>query len=163
SNTWKHIDLFRALGKEPPVYGHIPLLLNPNGSKMSKRDEGASVDSYREAGYLPQAVFNYLCLLGWTPKTDSEVFTAEEALKHFDIHAVHHSNARFDIQKCLWLNQQHLREVNDETLLANALPWLEKAGLVVGELSHVVKVLNCVKEKVGLASEFPEWVHYFFR
>lgn len=163
SNTWKHIDLFHALGKEPPVYGHIPLLLNPNGSKMSKRDDGASVDSYREGGFLPQAVFNYLCLLGWTPKTESEVFTPQEAMELFDIGSIHHSNARFDMQKCIWLNQQHLRGLSDEALLAYALPYLEQAGLVVGELSYAVKVLNCVKEKVSLAKEFPEWVHFFFR
>ncbi|TLD69866.1 glutamate--tRNA ligase [Phragmitibacter flavus] len=164
SNTWKHIDLFHAFGKEPPRYGHIPLLLNPDGSKMSKRDEGASVDGYREAGFLPQAVFNYLCLLGWTPKEDqAEIFTVNEAREWFDIGAVHHSNARFDMKKCVWVNQQHLRLLSDEALLAYALPYLEKAGLVVGELSFAAKVLNCVKEKVSLASEFPEWVHFFFR
>ena len=163
SNTWKHIDLFHAFGKEPPKYGHIPLLLNPNGSKMSKRDEGASVDSYRESGFLPQAVFNYLCLLGWTPKTDSEVFSVEEAVKNFDLGSVHHSNAKFDMTKCIWLNQQHLRALGDEELLTYALPYLKKADLTVDDLSYASKVLACVKEKVSLASEFPEWVHFFFR
>lgn len=163
SNTWKHIDLYHALGKEPPRFGHIPLILNPGGSKMSKRDEGASVESYREAGFLPEAVFNYLCLLGWTPKLESEVFGAALALEAFEVSAIHHSNARFDMGKCLWLNQQHLRRLGDEALVKHALPWLEKAGLVVEDAVYAAKVLNAVKEKLSLASEFPGWVHFFFR
>jgi glutamyl-tRNA synthetase len=162
-NTWKHIDLFRAFGVEPPVYAHIPLLLNPNGSKMSKRDEGSSMESYMQAGFLPQAVFNYLCLLGWTPRLDSEVFSPGEATLAFDISQVHHSNARFDMAKCIWFNQQHLRALSGEALVDHARPWLEKAGLVIDDGSHASKALESVKEKVSLASEFPAWVHFYFR
>ena len=133
SNTWKHIDLFRALGHNPPSYGHIPLLLNPDGTKMSKRDEGARVDLYAEAGFLPSAVFNYLCLLGWTPKSGGECFTAADALSQFDISDVHHSNARFDMTKCTWLNQQHLRELNDAALVNN----LEHLGCLPDDLHGV--------------------------
>lgn len=163
SNTWKHIDLFRALGHTPPTYGHIPLLLNPNGSKMSKRDEGASIDSYIQAGFLPQAVFNYLCLLGWTPKLEGETFSAQQAVELFDIRDVHHSNARFDMTKCTWVNQQHLRLLDDAALVAYARPWLEKAGIRPGnDDAYIARTLNSVKEKVSLASEFPSWVHFFF-
>lgn len=163
SNTWKHIDLFRALGHTPPTYGHIPLLLNPNGSKMSKRDEGASIDSYIQAGFLPQAVFNYLCLLGWTPKLEGETFSAQQAVELFDISDVHHSNARFDMTKCTWVNQQHLRLLDDAALVAYARPWLEKAGINPGnDDAYIARTLNSVKEKVSLASEFPSWVHFFF-
>ncbi|WP_038171107.1 glutamate--tRNA ligase family protein [Verrucomicrobium sp. BvORR106] len=163
SNTWKHIDLFRALGHTPPRYGHIPLLLNPNGSKMSKRDDGASIDSYIQAGFLPQAVFNYLCLLGWTPKLEGETFSAQQAVELFDISDVHHSNARFDMTKCTWVNQQHLRLLDDADLVAYARPWLEKAGITPGsDDAYIAHTLNSVKEKVSLASEFPSWVHFFF-
>lgn len=163
SNTWKHIDLFRALGHNPPIYGHIPLLLNPNGSKMSKRDEGASIDSYIQAGFLPQAVFNYLCLLGWTPKLEGETFSAQQAVELFDISDVHHSNARFDMTKCTWVNQQHLRLLDDAALVAYARPWLEKAGITPSsDDAYIARTLNSVKEKVSLASEFPSWVHFFF-
>lgn len=162
-NTWKHIDLYRAFGAEPPLFAHIPLLLNPNGSKMSKRDEGSSIDSYIQAGFLPQAVFNYLCLLGWTPRFDSEVFSPGEATLAFDISQVHHSNARFDMAKCVWLNQQHLRALGGAALLEHARPWLEKAGLAIVDAEYAAKALESVKEKVSLASEFPAWVHFFFR
>ncbi len=162
-NTWKHIDLYRALGSEPPRFGHIPLLLNPSGSKMSKRDEGASIESYIEAGFLPQAVFNYLCLLGWTPKLEGEKFSAEDAVRAFDISDVHHSNARFDMVKCTWFNQQHLRALSDAALVNHARPWLEKAGLRVDDVAYAARALESVKEKISLASEFPGWVHFFFR
>lgn len=163
SNTWKHIDLCRALGATPPIYGHIPLILNPDGSKMSKRDEGASIASYMDAGFLPAAVFNYLCLLGWTPRLPSEIFTKEEAIQAFDISEIHHSNARFDMAKCTWLNQQHLRALTGHPLLEHALPWMEKAGLKVGDRDLSFRALESVKEKVGLASEFPGWTHFYFR
>ena len=163
SNTWKHIDLYRALGNEPPRFGHIPLLLNPSGSKMSKRDEGASIESYIEAGFLPQAVFNYLCLLGWTPKIEGEKFSAQDAVRAFDISDVHHSNARFDMVKCTWFNQQHLRDLTGAALVEHARPWLEKAGLRIDDDAYATRALESVKEKVSLASEFPGWVHFFFR
>ena len=81
SNTPKHLQLFQALGATPPRYGHIPLILNKDGSKMSKRDQGASVASYIEGGYAPEAVRNYLCLLGWSPKDDREIMPIEEVVR----------------------------------------------------------------------------------
>ena len=163
SNTWKHIDLYHALGAEPPRFGHIPLLLNPSGSKMSKRDEGASIESYIQAGFLPQAVFNYLCLLGWTPKTETEKISAEQAVALFEVGDIHHSNARFDMTKCTWLNQQHLRDLSGAALVAHVRPWLEKDGLTISDEAYAALALESVKEKVSMASEFTPWVHYFFR
>ncbi len=164
SNTWKHIDLFNALGAPPPRYGHIPLLLNPNGSKMSKRDEGSSVESYQLAGFLPEAVCNYLCLLGWTPpKADSEIISMAEATALFEIGDVHHSNARFDMTKCMWVNQQYLRQLRGQSLVDYARPSLEKAGLTLAEDKMFnIAALSSVQEKVSLASEFPGWVHFYF-
>jgi glutamyl-tRNA synthetase len=163
SNTWKHIDLYHALGAEPPRFGHIPLLLNPSGSKMSKRDEGASIESYMQAGFLPQAVFNYLCLLGWTPKTETEKISTEQAVTLFEVGDIHHSNARFDMTKCTWLNQQHLRDLSGAALVAHVRPWLEKDGLTISDEAYAALALESVKEKVSMASEFTPWVHYFFR
>lgn len=162
-NTWKHLDLYRALGAEPPKFGHIPLILNPDGSKMSKRDEGSSIASYIEGGFLPAAVVNYLCLLGWTPKLESEKFSLQDATKAFDVADIHHSNAKFDMHKCQWLNQQHLRDLTGAALVAHARPWLEAKGIAVTEETFTAKALESVKEKVSLASEFPGWVHFFFR
>jgi glutamyl-tRNA synthetase len=162
-NTWKHLDLYRALGAEPPKYGHIPLILNPDGSKMSKRDAGSSVASYIEGGFLPQAVVNYLCLLGWTPKLEGEKFSLQEAAHAFEVPDIHHANARFDMTKCVWLNQQHLRDLTGAALVEHARPWLDASGITVGDTEYAAKALQSVKEKVSLASEFPGWVHFFFR
>ena len=162
-NTWKHLDLMRALGATPPQYGHIPLILNANGSKMSKRDEGASVGSYIEGGFIPQAVVNYLCLLGWTPKLPGEKFSPQEAMGVFAVADIHHSNAKFDMHKCQWLNQQHLRDLTGVALVEHARRWLEMQDIVIGDVDYAAKALESVKEKVSLASEFPGWVHFFFR
>jgi glutamyl-tRNA synthetase len=162
SNTWKHIDLFHAFGAEAPLYGHIPLLLNPSGSKMSKRDEGASIASYQQAGFLPEAVFNYLCLLGWTPKLESEKFSPQDVIPIFEIGDIHHSNARFDMAKCTWVNQQHLRDLKGSALVDHAKPWLQAAGVFITDEDFAAKALESVQEKVSLASEFPSWVQFFF-
>ena len=163
SNTWKHIDLFNAFGKTAPIYAHIPLILNPSGSKMSKRDEGSSIESYQQAGFLPAAVFNYLCLLGWTPRAETEKLSRDDLVSLFDAKDIHSSNARFDIGKCTWLNSQYLRELEPAALLEAARPHLSQAGLPIEKASRASAILQSVKEKVSLLSEFPAWVHYFFR
>ena len=163
SNTWKHIDLFNALGKTPPTYAHIPLLLNPSGSKMSKRDEGASIESYRENGFLPDAVFNYLCLLGWTPRAETEKLDRQQLTDLFEPSEIHSSNARFDIEKCAWFNAHYLRDLAPDVLFEATAPFLKKANLDISDKALATAALQSVKEKVSLLKEFPEWVHYFFR
>jgi glutamyl-tRNA synthetase len=103
SNTAKHIALFRAFGVDPPKYAHIPLILNVDGSKMSKRDKGASLTTYLEEGFLPEAVNNYLCLLGWSPKDNREKLSLAEVIERFDLPQILRHNARFDFEKLLWL------------------------------------------------------------
>lgn len=163
SNTWKHIDLFQAFGKEAPTYAHIPLILNPTGSKMSKRDEGSAIQSYVERGFLPEAVFNYLCMLGWTPRAEGEKLSRETLVSLFDAAEIHSANARFDMQKCTWFNAQYLRELSPEALLAAARPFLQKDGLTCSDDAMAASAVFSVKEKVSLLSEIPAWVHYFFR
>ena len=99
SNTPKHIALFRAFGVEPPKYAHIPLILNSDGTKMSKRDKGASLGTYIEEGYAPEAVVNYLCLLGWSPKGNREKIARSEVIELFDLPQILRHNARFDLTK----------------------------------------------------------------
>src|SRR5215471_17991159 len=111
SNTAKHIALFRAFGVEPPKYGHIPLIQNPDGSKMSKRDRGASLSTYMEEGFLPEAVDNYLCLLGWSPKDNREKLSLAEVVELFDLPQVLRHNARFDFEKLLWLQGEYCRDL----------------------------------------------------
>ena len=114
SNTPKHVQLYRAFGATPPRFAHIPLILNKDGSKMSKRDQGASLNTYIDGGYLPEAVRNYLCLLGWSPKDNREKIEIEEVVRLFELEKVHRKNASFDLDKCTWLNGEYVRELDDE-------------------------------------------------
>src|SRR6266403_619300 len=111
SNTAKHIALFRAFGVEPPMYAHIPLILNQDGTKMSKRDQGAGVATYIEQGYAPEAVRNYLCLLGWSPKDNREKIDIDEVVKLFELEKINRRNAAFDLDKCFWLNGQYIAQM----------------------------------------------------
>jgi glutamyl-tRNA synthetase len=120
SNTAKHIALFEALDAAPPTFAHIPLILNPDGSKMSKRDAGAGLQWYQDKGFLPEAVANYLALLGWSPKDDREKLAIEEITRLFDFDHLNRSNARFDLEKCTWLNGQHITALPPEEFLSRA-------------------------------------------
>ena len=161
SNTPKHIQLYRALGAEPPRYGHIPLILNKDGSKMSKRDVGASVTSYIEGGYAPEAVRNYLCLLGWSPKDDREALPIEEVIARFDLANVNRKAAVFDLAKCDWLNAQHLQQMPMERYRELAQPWLDKAG-IAADAPTLDAVLALEKMKVTHFREVPARVSFFF-
>jgi glutamyl-tRNA synthetase len=152
-NTPKHLQLFEALGAAPPKYAHIPLILNQNGSKMSKRDEGAAVGEYPRLGYLPDAVVNFLALLGWSPKSDDEIFSPEELIERFTLESVNRSPARFDAEKCAWLNQQHLAQLDDDSFAAVAEPYVEAAGLPTGMRYRASA--RAVRDKVRLLSEVP--------
>src|SRR5207244_12534861 len=109
----KHIEIIRALGATPPHYAHIPLILNRDGTKMSKRDEGARVEYYIRRGYLPAAVRNYLCLLGWSPKDNREKMEIDEITRIVDLKNVGRSSATFDPDKLQLLNGQYARELKE--------------------------------------------------
>lgn len=164
SNTAKHIALFRAFGVEPPRYAHIPLILNPDGSKMSKRDLGASIQTYLDDGYLPDAVANYLCLLGWTPREGGELFLKEEAARQFELSDVNRSNARFDMKKLEHFHFEHTRRLAPARFIELARPALERAGLPLGDFApaYVEAALSTVQEKGKLFRELPAWVDFYF-
>jgi glutamyl-tRNA synthetase len=162
SNTPKHIELFQAIGATPPVFGHIPLILNKDGTKMSKRDQGAAVSSYMDGGYAPEAVRNYLCLLGWSPKDDREKLDLQEVVERFDFANVNRKSAQFDLEKCNWLNAQYLMHMPLERYVNLSKPWLDKARIAYGDDTSLGPVLALVKEKVKFLSELPEWVGFFF-
>src|SRR5438094_1095406 len=128
SNTAKHIALFRAFGVQPPHYAHIPLILNPDGTKMSKRDQGASLTSYLEEGFAPEAIVNYLCLLGWPPKDNREVMPLREIVPMFDLPQVLRHNARCDLDKLHWLHCEYIRLMSNERLYELTVPALVWAG-----------------------------------
>lgn len=162
SNTPKHIELYRALGAEPPKFAHIPLILNTDGSKMSKRDAGASVATYIEEGYAPEAVRNYLCLLGWSPKDNREKIDTAEVVSIFDLEKINRRNAAFDLNKCFWLNGQYIAQMSLERFTQLSLPFLQRANVPVEDREYVAAVLAIVKEKIKHFSEVPDWTRYFF-
>ncbi len=157
-NTPKHLQLFEALGAPPPQYAHIPLILNPDGSKMSKRDVGAAVGDYPRQGFLPSAVVNFLALLGWSPKSDEEIFTLDELAARFSLEAVNRSPSRFDTEKCAWVNQQHLLKLDPAAFAEAARPFVEVAGLPVDGDYPAAAAL--VREKVRLLSEVPAAIDF---
>lgn len=163
SNTPKHIALYEALGATPPIFAHIPLILNEDGSKMSKRDLGASLNTYIEGGFLPEAVNNFLCLLGWSPKDDSEILSIEEITTRFGLDAVNRSNAKFDLAKCLWFNQQYIMASSLPALREHATPFLEKAGLATDENGLIEASIDLVREKIQKLEELPDWIWYFYQ
>src|SRR5213080_3364206 len=135
SNTPKHIELYRALGAEPPRFAHIPLILNRDGSKMSKRDQGASVDYYIKRGYLPEAVRNYLCLLGWSPKDNREKIDIDDIVRIFDLNNLVRSHATFDPDKLHWLNGEYAHELSDSEFYDRAVATLRSAGINIDNYS----------------------------
>ncbi len=158
-NTPKHLQLFEAFEVEPPAYAHIPLILNADGSKMSKRDQGAAVHEYAERGFLPAAVTNFIALLGWSPKDDSEVLSTTDLVERFSLEAVNRSPSRFDLDKCRWLNQQHLLSLDPADFAEAARPYVEGAGLPVTEKYPAMAA--SVQEKVHVLAEVPDAIEFY--
>ncbi|MEY2495676.1 MAG: glutamyl-tRNA synthetase [Verrucomicrobiota bacterium] len=165
SNTPKHVQLYRAFGALPPRFAHIPLILNKDGSKMSKRDQGASLITYIESGYLPEAVCNYLCLLGWSPKDNREKIDIEEVVRLFELEKVHRKNAAFDLDKCTWLNGEYVRELDDERFQQLAAEALKKAGFDLSKFpaDYVRAALETCKGKFKIFSELPGYSGFYFK
>jgi glutamyl-tRNA synthetase len=157
-NTPKHLQLIEALGAQPPQYAHIPLILNPDGSKMSKRDVGAAVGDYPRQGFLSGAVVNFIALLGWSSKSDDEIFTLTELIDRFSLEAINRAPARFDYEKCKWVNQQHIAKISTEAFADLAKPFVEAENLPITE--NYAAVIAAVKEKVRLLTEVPAAIDF---
>ena len=164
SNTAKHIALFRAFGVQPPKYAHIPLILNIDGTKMSKRDKGASLTTYMEEGYAPEALVNYLCLLGWSPKNNREKMPLSEVVELFDLPQILRHNARFDLTKLNWLNGEYIREMNDDRFYELSIHTLARAGLETNcyPVPYVKAALDSCKGKFKLFGELPAYAGFYF-
>jgi glutamyl-tRNA synthetase len=165
SNTAKHIALFQAFGVKPPHYAHIPLILNGDGSKMSKRDTGASLMTYLDDGFLPEAVINYLCLLGWSPKDNLEKISRADVVERFDLPQILRHNARFDYEKLLWLQGEYARELADDRFYELAVHAFAKAGVDTNKfpLPYVKAALDTCKGKFKLFNELPAYAGFYFR
>jgi glutamyl-tRNA synthetase len=164
SNTARHIALFRAFGVQPPLYAHIPLILNPDGTKMSKRDRGASLQTYMEEGDVPEAVVNYLCLLGWSPKENREKLPLPEIIQRFDLPQVLRNNARFDIDKLHWLGGEYVREMSRERFRQLATAALKRAGCNLDHYppDYVNAALATCEGKIKRFGELAAYAGFYF-
>ena len=156
SNTPKHIALIRALGYAEPRFGHIPLILNPDRSKMSKRKSQTAITAYREEGYLPEAMVNFLAFLGWSPGTEEEIFGLEELAERFELTAVHKAGAVFDKDRLDYLNGVYIRNLTDEQLALRIRPYLPDAL----DDASVLQVVPLIKERLVRLADAGELVAF---
>ncbi len=167
SNTSKHVELFKAFGAEMPKFAHIPLILKQNGpGKMSKRDQGALIEEYQTRGYLPEALVNFLSLLGWNPGDDREKMPIAEIVRLFDLPGVNQSNARFDDKKLANMNMQYLLELPTEVFVEKARAFFAKAGVFAAaaepDAGYFRDVMLISQPKIKGFEELPAYTKYFF-
>jgi len=168
TNTGKHLALFRAFEVKPPAYAHLPLILKDpklGKGKMSKRDRGALVEEYRNRHYLPQAVRNFIALLGWSPKDDREILPLDELIARFDLRDVQKGAARFDERKMAHINFEYMKALPMEDYLAAAKPALLEAGLVdeTTDEAYLSRVLSLCQPKIDSFENLPGFCAFFFR
>ncbi len=174
TNTTKHIHLFQALGAELPEFAHLPSILGEDKKKLSKRHGAVSVSEYRDAGYLPDAVVNFLSLLGWQTGDDQEFFTRAELMERFSLDQVHKRDTVFDLRKFEWLNGQHIMALSNEELWTLAKPFLLRAGVIGGGLDdgksdgqsvdhdYAMKVVGLLRERCRTLADFAVQGRFFF-
>jgi glutamyl/glutaminyl-tRNA synthetase len=166
SNTSKHTELFKAFGAPLPVYAHIPLILKQNGpGKMSKRDQGALIEEYQKRGFIPEALVNFLCLLGWSPKEDREKLPIEEIIRLFDLPGINQSNARFDEKKLSHMNSVYLHEMEPGRCFTFARDFLASRNYFPGPAPQEVylrEVIALCQPKIRAIEDLPGFIGYFF-
>ena len=162
SNTPEAHRAVSRPGRRTAIIRHIPLILNHEGGKLSKRDGGSSVAYFIENGYTPEAVLNYLCLLGWSPKDNREMLPLEEIRDLFELESINRRNAIFDLDKCFWLNGQHILKMSLERFYELSIPFVEKAGITYGSREALLRALAIVKPKVKHLSDVPAWIGFLF-
>lgn len=167
-NGIKQEVLFQALDAAPPRYAHIPLILGKNGKKLSKRDAVTNILDYRDQGYLPEAVFNYISMLGWGFSGDRDLFTRDEMVERFRIEDIGSGGAMFDEEKLLWMSGDYIRKLSLPDLVERARPTLVAAAAVPDAVfteapAYLENVLACVQERVQTLSQIPAKVAYLFQ
>ncbi len=162
SSTPKHIQMFNSLGwgNEIPFYVHLPLIVGPDKAKLSKRHGAESAMIYRDNGYLPEAIFNFLALLGWSPKTDQEIFTREELVSKFDLKGINPTMPTFNIDKLNWYNGQYIRALSDKDLAEKII----SGGFIDPKINtkEITKVIPLVKERLVTLADFAKYSGFFF-
>lgn len=168
SNTPRHVILFQVLGGRVPAFAHVPMILAPDRTKLSKRHGATSVDEFRQLGFLPQALLNYCLLLGWSPGDGEEILSLEEAAGRFSIDKIVKHAAVYDIQKLRWVNAHYLRALPLEEVWKYAEPFFREAGYVSEtptdeEVALALRRIEAVRERVHTLAELTDAVSYFYR
>ncbi len=166
-NTQIHLQLQQALDIEPPRYAHLPLILGEDRTKLSKRHGAVAVTDYAAQGFLPEAMFNFLALLGWSPGSEEEILSRQQILERFSLEACGSSPSVFDVAKAEWMNGEYVNRADPQYLADWVLPILQEADLMEAEPSHqrqqwLVAVVELMQSRVKLLSTFTTWARYFF-
>ena len=163
-NTYRHLALFRALGAAAPNYAHLPMIVNAQGKPYSKRDGAAYVGEFREKGYLPGALFNYLALLGWSPGEDREIMSREELVRLFTLDRVRAAPSQMDLKKLDWMNGIYMRSLPRKALETGCKNVLEQRGLwpVPGGTDYLARVVETMGERLHFFSDIADQAAYFF-
>ncbi|AZR82090.1 glutamate--tRNA ligase [Thiomicrospira sp. S5] len=162
NNTPRQINLYKALGAEVPKFAHIPMVLGEDGSRLSKRHGAVSVLQYKEEGFLPEALLNYLVRLGWSYK-DQEIFTVPQMVELFDLESVNSSPSTFNTEKLLWINQQHIQTTDIDHLVTHLTPFMEAKGLDVSQGPALSKVADLLRERARTLIEMADGATYFYQ
>jgi nondiscriminating glutamyl-tRNA synthetase len=160
SSLPKHVQLYKALGLAMPQFAHLPLLLNADKSKLSKRQGDVAVSDYEQKGYLPEALVNFVAFLGWSPGTNKEMYTLDELIKDFSVEKVSKAGAVFNIEKLNWFNKEYLKKLSPREFYERALPWL--SGLPNKPAEWVQKALGLERERITTLSELPSAIRFMF-
>jgi len=165
SNTPKQILIYEALGFEKPEFAHVSMILAPDRSKLSKRHGATSVQEFRDLGYLPEAIINYITLLGWVPSDGEEVFTTEKSVREFTLDRVSKNPAIYDTKKLTWLNGIYIRDCDIDRLTKEVIPFLISKGLISDnyDCDYIRKIVSAVREREKTLSEIADAMSYYFK
>jgi glutamyl-tRNA synthetase len=164
-NTYRHVALFRALGAPVPKYAHLPMIVNAQGKPYSKRDGDAYVGDFKDKSYLPEAIFNYLVLLGWSPGDDREVLVREELVKLFTLDRVQSSPAKMDLQKLLWMNGEYMKRLPPPEFGAKCRKLLQAEGVALDGVAaaYLDRVLALMRDRIKQWGHVVPMTNYFFQ
>ncbi|HTP29654.1 MAG TPA: glutamate--tRNA ligase, partial [Anaeromyxobacteraceae bacterium] len=161
NNTARQILMYQALGEPVPVFAHLPMIMGPDKTRLSKRHGATSVTAYRDMGYLPGAVVNYLARLGWS-HGDDEIFTLDELVKYFDLKDVNQAASIFNPEKMLWVNHEWMRKLPTDEMARRALPYFSAAGLSASHDRKLLHVMEVARERARSFGEIVQRFRYFY-
>ena len=160
SSTPRHLQLYDALGYRPPLFGHLPMILGPDRAKLSKRHGSTSVLEYRSQGFLPEAMVNFMVLLGWSLDDKTDVISREDLVESFSLGRIGKGAAVFDLDRLQWMNGVYIRSLDDDDLAERMLPYLDVAGAV--DMAYLRRIVPLVRQRLKTLAEAPAWTSYFF-